>query len=94
MLSERLKEARIKLGLSQGEMALSLEMLQAQYSNYERGKSKPSADVLEKLALKHKININFLLTGKGAVFVSSELEKDLLKFKISKNQRILIETED
>ncbi len=94
MLAENLKEVRIKLGISQGEMAQSLDMLQAQYSNYERGKSKPSADVLEKLALKHKINLNYLLTGKGAMFVFSETEKEIKKLKISKKSIYWLEVED
>lgn len=94
MLKDNLKNIRLSLELSQDEMAKTLDMHQVQYGTYERGKSKPSADVLEKLVLKHNVNINYLLTGEGPMFITPELSKNILQFKIPKNSRVLLEVED
>lgn len=94
MLAINLVETRKKLGLSQGELAKRLGMLQSQYSNYERGTRKPSVEVLEKLVKQFNININYLLTGDGPMFITPELHKDTLQFKIPKNSRVLLEVEE
>lgn len=94
MFEANLREVRTKMGISQGEMAKSLKMLQSQYSNYERGISKPSFEVLEKLVKLHNININYLLTGKGAMFITPDLGKDLVTFKLPKNSKLLVEVEE
>lgn len=94
MLNENLRECRNSLGLSQGAMAKELGMLQTQYSTYECGTRKPSADILEKLVKQFNININYLLTGEGAMFISPELSKETLQFKIPKNARVLLEVEE
>ncbi|MCM1338780.1 MAG: helix-turn-helix domain-containing protein [Muribaculaceae bacterium] len=94
MLHDNLRECRNSLGLSQGQIAKGLGMLQSQYSNYECGKSKPSADILEKLVKQFNININYLLTGEGAMFISPELSKETLQFKIPRNARVLLEVEE
>lgn len=93
MFEANLREVRTKMGISQGEMAKSLKMLQSQYSNYERGISKPSLEVLEKLVKLHNININYLLTGKGAMFITSDLEKDLIKFTVPAGSKVLLDIE-
>ena len=93
MFEANLREVRTKMGISQGEMAKSLKMLQSQYSNYERGISKPSFEVLEKLVKLHNININYLLTGNGAMFITSELEKDLIKFTVPAGSKVLLDIE-
>ena len=93
MFEANLREVRTKMGISQGEMAKSLKMLQSQYSNYERGISKPSFEVLEKLVKLHNININYLLTGNGAMFITPELEKDLIKFTVPAGSKVLLDIE-
>lgn len=94
MFSNNLRECRNKLGLAQGQMAKGLGMLQSQYSKYECDARKPSIEVLEKLVKQFNININYLLTGEGAMFISPELSKETLQFKIPKNARVLLEVED
>lgn len=94
MVGNNLKLARNKLGLSQSDLAKSLGVHVVQYGNYERGINKPSCDILEKLASIHNININYLLTGKGAMFITPDLEKDLIKFKLPKNSKLLVEIEE
>lgn len=94
MFSDNLRECRNKLGLAQGQMAKNLGMLQSQYSKYECDARKPSVEVLEKLVKQFNININYLLTGEGPMFITPELSKDTLQFKIPKNARVLLEVED
>lgn len=93
MFSENLKKVRQKLGLSQKELAEKIGIQQAQYSRYEVSTS-PSTDILEKLVKEFNININYLLTGEGSMFITPELSKDTLQFKIPKNSRVLLEVED
>lgn len=92
MLNENLKEIRSKLALSQSDIARSLGMHAVQYGSYERGDRKPSADVLEKLVTKFNVNINYLLTGKGSMFITDN-EKPLLTFKVPKNSNVFLEIE-
>lgn len=94
MFNYNLKEVRNKLGIAQGEMAYSLKIQQSQYSRYENGTSKPSVDILEKLVKQFNININYLLTGEGPMFITPELHKDTLQFKIPRNARVLLEVEE
>ncbi len=93
MFPNNLKAARQKLGLSQKEMADKINIQQAQYSRYEIGTS-PSTEILEKLIKQFNININYLLTGEGSMFITPELSQNLLKFKIPKNTKVLLEVEE
>lgn len=93
MFSENLKKVRQKLGLSQKEIAEKIGIQQAQYSRYEVSTS-PSTEILEKLVKVFNINVNYLLTGEGSMFITPELSKEILQFKIPKNSRVLLEVED
>ena len=93
MFSENLKKVRQKLGLSQKEIAEKIGIQQAQYSRYEVSTS-PSTEILEKLVKVFNINVNYLLTGEGSMFITPELSKETLQFKIPKNSRVLLEVED
>ncbi len=75
-LKDRLKILRKKLGISQKEMAKDLEVPFTLISKYECGKIKPGADMLSKIALKYKVNLNWLLIGKGEIFVEINEQDD------------------
>ena len=94
MFNENLRVTRQKVGLSQKELAEKIGIQQTQYSRYENGTSKPSTDILEKLVKEFNINVNYLLTGEGSMFITPELSKETLQFKIPKNSRVLLEVED
>lgn len=69
--NERLEEARQALGLSQTEMARGLDIKQGSLSDILRGKpgvgvSNKIKDALEK---NYSINIDWLRTGRGAMFL-------------------------
>lgn len=65
-LIERLKEIRGER--SQLEFAHDLGVYQQNINRYERGIAVPHADFLIRLALHEKVNLNWLLLGKGRGF--------------------------
>ena len=60
-LPERLKELRIKLGLSQREVARILRMSPSIISSYETGERTPSVDMLLDLADLYHCSTDYLL---------------------------------
>lgn len=64
-IQKRLVRARIELNLTQAEMAAAVHVSLSTWRNYERGTSKPDADVLMKLAALG-FDGNWLLLGVGA----------------------------
>jgi len=79
-ISKRIKEARKKLGFSnQQKFADKLEVSLSTLQNYEQGKINIPHTFLEKLNLDFNINMNWLLTGKGEVFLDSDDDIERLK---------------
>ena len=52
-------------GLSQTDFGASLGLSKSQMSHVISGRTKPSREVLVKIALKYNINLNWLISGKG-----------------------------
>lgn len=69
-MRNRLKQIRAALDMQQCDLANKIGILQQQLSKYERGENKPSADFFVKLYENLNVNINWLLTGKGKIFIS------------------------
>lgn len=70
-VTERIEKLRMELNLSKSEFCSIIEFSQANYSNItgSRG-SKPGVELVEKIALHIKnINLHWLLTGKGNMFL-------------------------
>jgi len=61
MLGERLRALRESAGLSQEQLALDIESSEPQIWRYEKGKSKPGADVVKKLARYFHVSADYLL---------------------------------
>lgn len=61
VLPSRLKEARIKNGLTQEEVAKELKVTHATIGNYENGKREPDIEMLGKLAVFYEISVDYLL---------------------------------
>ncbi|MBO8143667.1 MAG: helix-turn-helix transcriptional regulator [Thermodesulfobacterium sp.] len=68
----RFKLFRKKLKLSQKEMAKELGVPFTMISKYECGKIKPGADMLTKIAITYKVNLNWLLLGIGKMFIDTQ----------------------
>lgn len=59
--SERLKEARIRAGMSQSQIAKCLYMTQQAYSGYEHGSFPSNPETLERLAKALNVSVDYLL---------------------------------
>ena len=71
-LGKRIKEAREFLGIGQKEFAKKIGIIYQTLSKYERSEIKPTTEILTKLTEIHGININWLLTGNGNMFIEKE----------------------
>lgn len=60
---ERLKQARIKKGLSQNQLAKEIGVHVTNISRYERGENRPTSEVLTKLANALDVTGDFLMDG-------------------------------
>ncbi len=81
-LSNKLKEIRKALGLSQKEMAGKLGISFRTYQNWEYGERTPPAWLIVKLIRDLRVNPEWLFMDKGTIFISEEYEKwqeDVLK---------------
>jgi SOS-response transcriptional repressor LexA len=73
--SERLKTLRETIGVSQAEFARTLGVAPSFISGIERDKKDVSRELLQKLLEKYQININWLLSGSGKMFLYQKDEK-------------------
>jgi len=73
--SDRLKEERKRLDLSQGEMAAVGGVSMNSQSNYENGHRSPDAEYLSRAA-SVGVDVGYLLTGIRAAMASEPLATD------------------
>ncbi len=96
---QRLKEVRLILKKSKAAFAKMLDIPQPTYLRYEAGTQKLSSNLIKALILKCNLNINWLYTGEGNMFIKKYTytikEKPIenlfninekIKFLIEKNQ--------
>ncbi len=78
MLQERLKSLISKLGVSRREFASDIGVSYGNVSSWLRSENppKPSAEALEKLYEVYSVNITWLITGNGEMFVPKVMSKD------------------
>lgn len=69
MIEHRLKAIRTSAGLSQKEFGAIMGIAQTSYANYENGRSSIPASLLEMLSKKLNINLNWLITGEGDMYL-------------------------
>ena len=60
-VANRIKNRRMKLGITQTELAKSAKLTPAAISQFESGARKPSFDALSKLAKSLKVTTDYLL---------------------------------
>ena len=65
-LGHKLKDIRIKTGLSQKAFAERIGTTQQNISNYENGLTEPSLDCLKRIASEFSVSLDGLLLGKSA----------------------------
>ncbi len=69
-IGKRLRLIRERLGITQAEVGEKLGIQSQHVSKYERGETVPTWENLIKLTEIYDVNINWLLTGKGGMFLS------------------------
>jgi len=69
-IGKRLRQIRETKELSQNDVGSHLGIQYQHVSKYERGESVPTWEYLIKLNELYHVNINWLLTGKGKMFLT------------------------
>jgi transcriptional regulator with XRE-family HTH domain len=70
VFAENFRAARDKLNLSQDTIASEFNVSQKTVSNWDRGRNEPPIEFIRSFCSKYHININWLLTGEGKMFVN------------------------
>lgn len=70
LLQQRLKQIRSEKSLTIEQLALLIGVPGRTIASYERGEHVPPASYLALLNEYLQVNINYLLSGKGSVFLS------------------------
>jgi len=72
-VSLRFKQFRKAVRLTQNQLANRLNVSAANICEIEKGKHKPSCEILERLALIFNANLYWLLFGQGEMFFNAGL---------------------
>lgn len=76
-MRENMKKARIAAGLSQKQVAVSLNVSPPTVSEWESGKQNPSAENLKKLSELYNVPVDYLLgLSDCCISINSELSED------------------
>jgi SOS-response transcriptional repressor LexA len=75
--SDRLRIIRETIGVNQSEFARTLGVAPSFISGIERNVKEVSRELLQKILEKYQVNINFLLSGEGEMFLSKSAERPL-----------------
>ena len=78
-ISDRIKELRLAKKLTQAQLAKMVGLTYIQIGRYEKQKSNPSADVLQKLANALNTSTDFLMNGSSQQIAAKNLtDRELL----------------
>ncbi|MFK7004694.1 transcriptional regulator [Flavobacterium covae] len=96
-VNDRIKQLRIENNLTQTELADKVGLTYVQIGRYEKGKSTPSADVLQKLANVLNTSTDYLMNGKTEQVEAQLADKELIKQfqeveKLSPEDKNLVKT--
>ncbi len=77
-ISERMKEVRKRLGLTMDRMADSMGFSKSIISEVESGKKKPPFVYILGLYHEFNVNIMYLFSGEGEMFLENQVRLDKL----------------
>ncbi len=89
-VKERLKEIRLKLGYSQQKMAEILNVELNTYRGYEYKTKNFPDNFLKTLLTKLQVNINWLLSGSGEMFLTCDSKHYELSINFTKEEAIKV----
>lgn len=75
-VGDRFHRFRIKLGKAQHELGAELNVSQSTIANIERGKSFPNINYLHYFYHTYRLDINWLLTSDGEMFLKDDQGKE------------------
>ena len=78
-VNDRIKQLRIENNLTQTDLAEKVGLTYVQIGRYEKGKSTPSAEVLQKLANVLNTSTDYLMNGKTEQVEAQLADKELIK---------------
>jgi SOS-response transcriptional repressor LexA len=99
MVGKRIKELRDKFKLTQEGFGLKIGVKQGNVADWERGRSSPALEAMQNIVKVYNVNLNWLLTGNGPMFlplvVSEPLQKEIKQkvFDFVRNELNLLEEE-
>lgn len=70
----RLKKARRELNLNPAQMSDIIGVEKNSYYKYEDGSRFPKPEILTALVIYLNLNVNFLITGEGEMFLTPQLK--------------------
>ena len=82
-INDRLRMLREKAGKSQAKFAIDFNLPQSTYAQYEKGGRAVPDDLKQQLA-QMGINIHWLVTGKGPVYLDRSSETQNEGFVVEK----------
>ena len=74
-ISDRLKQIRLKSGLSQTSFAEQFGLAQTTYGPYETGKRSVPDELKQQLSQRFNVNLHWLITGHGEMYVGGNAEE-------------------
>jgi len=72
MIGDRIKKLRKLLNLTQKEFAQKIGVIDTLVRKWERGENEPTPKSLRAIAKTYNINLHWLLTGEGEMFIKRE----------------------
>ena len=76
-IGKRIKEIRYELNLTSAQLASKLNIPVRTIGSYEREEAQPGPKFLNALIDIFHININWLLTGRGCMYINKKTEIDM-----------------
>lgn len=92
--NENLQKIAAELKLNQTGLADVLGLSRQQLSNIMNGKSFLTQKSLQILFDKYNINLNYLFSGEGSMFLSDSAEGNVMRIKVPKGTKLLVEYEE
>ena len=80
----RLRDLRKKLGISQSKLGQDIDLNEKKISDLETDKHKINADIADKLRIKYSVSTDWILFGRGEIFLEKNQETDDETIKIKK----------
>ena len=75
-IAKRLKEFRSLKHLTIAELSKSIGLPARTLGSYERGEAYPGSKFYDLMIQKYNLNVNWIITGRGKVFINEELPAD------------------